>query len=348
MKGICLLLVPPWAFRPAPPAVGLAVQRARGRAKVQLEPKWWTTQRNHLDSKVEAFINTMSDNVCCHTLLREVFRPETSITTYTLLTRVQSASTGSLSQRSSYELSWTVLDRNHVLASGSDDPRLFAFSNDFIYPLAPPPSRPVSAASQVSASSTASATFLPIKQPPPVVKSDKQKLRVALTSWLTVCHARRGNSVFILKDFGLPPKQLDKLVENCGKFLSSTSISKKEILKVVKLDLALEENFLDITRTISNWRDGLNVRHTPQSQCRPRKKTRINTPLQPLLSQPQFESSVPRTPAMHRSNNALISLSHSIYTLLILHFSKLDTNADSTVLFPASVSFKCKLSACTK
>lgn len=62
MDGTCLLLVPEWAFRPTPPVLGLAVQRAKGQAKVKVEKKTWTTQRANLDSKVEAFINAASDN----------------------------------------------------------------------------------------------------------------------------------------------------------------------------------------------------------------------------------------------------------------------------------------------
>jgi hypothetical protein len=80
-----------------------------------------------------------------------------------------------------------------------------------------------------------------------------------LTAWLEVRHAHRGSSVFISRDFGLPPKQMEKIVSSCSSFLASTDIGKKEVLKVVRLDLASDEDFADISCIISEWREGLNI-----------------------------------------------------------------------------------------
>ena len=62
LLGTCLLLVPDWAFRPAPPELGLAVQRVKGQPKIKVEPKRRASQRANLNSNLEAFINSTSDN----------------------------------------------------------------------------------------------------------------------------------------------------------------------------------------------------------------------------------------------------------------------------------------------
>jgi len=43
-------------------------------------------------------------------------------------------------------------------------------------------------------------------------------------------------------------------------------------LKVAKLDLASDEDFADISHVILEWREGLNITRTPQSQRRAHKK----------------------------------------------------------------------------
>ena len=62
LLGTCLLLVPKWAFRPAPPELGLAVQCVKGQPKIKVEPKWRASQCANLNSNLEAFINSASDN----------------------------------------------------------------------------------------------------------------------------------------------------------------------------------------------------------------------------------------------------------------------------------------------
>ena len=61
LEGTCLLLVPDWAFRPAPPELGLAVQRVKGHPKVKVESKRRAAQRAALNSNVEVFINSGSE-----------------------------------------------------------------------------------------------------------------------------------------------------------------------------------------------------------------------------------------------------------------------------------------------
>jgi superfamily II DNA helicase RecQ len=75
LLGTCLLLVPDWAFRPAPPELGLAVQRVKGRPKIKVESKRRTSQRANLNSNVEAFINSGSENPRGNTALNSAFPP---------------------------------------------------------------------------------------------------------------------------------------------------------------------------------------------------------------------------------------------------------------------------------
>ncbi|KAJ7053118.1 P-loop containing nucleoside triphosphate hydrolase protein [Mycena amicta] len=58
LLGMCLFLVQKWAFRPAPPDLGLAVQRVKGKKKKKLEPATHTQARERLDKALEAFVNS--------------------------------------------------------------------------------------------------------------------------------------------------------------------------------------------------------------------------------------------------------------------------------------------------
>jgi hypothetical protein len=62
LTGTCLMLVPDWAFRPAHPELGLAVQRVKGHPKIKVESKRHVAQRAALNANVEAFINSGSEN----------------------------------------------------------------------------------------------------------------------------------------------------------------------------------------------------------------------------------------------------------------------------------------------
>lgn len=237
-----------------------------------------------------------------------MFRPKTYISTYSCLANNTTPSVGQRSQRSTHELCWTVLgpvnNVPHSLCcsachpillepfspSGPNDARLYAFADNFIHPLAYPPSRPSSALSHVSTSSVGSAApaFQPLKGPQPISQSDKAVLRTALNTWLDIRHARLGSSVLISRDFGLPPKQMEKLLLNCGKFLKISNIGKKEILKVVTLDVSSDLDIEDIALTVSEWRDGLQlIRRTPESDRRTQKRSRPNDASTPI-PQPSF------------------------------------------------------------
>ena len=69
---MCLLLVPDWAFRPAPPELGLAVQRVKGQTKIKVESKRRVAQRAALNTNVEAFINSGSETPRGNTVLNTV------------------------------------------------------------------------------------------------------------------------------------------------------------------------------------------------------------------------------------------------------------------------------------
>jgi hypothetical protein len=187
------------------------------------------------------------------------------------------STTGIRSKQSAHELSWTVLDLGRTAPATRccsicnpqvltllapalpDDPRLYTFANNFIHPIAQPPSHPSTPASVASNSSRATTTFEPVKAKQNISKLNKDRLRSLLTAWLEVHHAHRGSSVFISRDFGLPPKQMEKIVLSCSSFLASTDIGKKEVLKVVRLDLASDEDFANISHIISEWREGSNI-----------------------------------------------------------------------------------------
>ena len=81
---------------------------------------------------------------------------------------------------------------------------------------------------------------------------------------------------------------MEKLVASCGRFLASTDIGKKEVLKIVKLDMASDEDFADIAQVISGWREGLYIIQTPASQRRARKKARAEDDVRTLVAQPNF------------------------------------------------------------
>lgn len=252
--------------------------------------------------------------VCSHKFISRTFRPDTRVTTYSSLADSTPTVVGLRSQQSSYECSWTILDLGrvpppsrccsncnpHLLDSiqpaGPLDTRLYAFASDFIHPLALPPSRPTSAMSNVTQTSRASSNFVPVKEKQNVSRQEKDRLRGLLTDWLNARHVRRGSSVFISRDFGLPPKQMEKLVSSSGKFLSVATVTEKQVLGIVHLDLAIGTDLADICSVISDWRDGMNISRTPHSQKRPTKRTRAETPVvpQPNFGSPAISPSTPR------------------------------------------------------
>ena len=61
--GVCLLLVPKWAFHPEKPAIAAHVQRLQHGRQKGLETKADTLRRARLDPILEAFINAGSGDV---------------------------------------------------------------------------------------------------------------------------------------------------------------------------------------------------------------------------------------------------------------------------------------------
>jgi superfamily II DNA/RNA helicase len=56
--GTCMFFAQSWAYRPAPPEVGLAVQRVKGKEKLVIEPQTHSTARAKLDPNLEGFVNS--------------------------------------------------------------------------------------------------------------------------------------------------------------------------------------------------------------------------------------------------------------------------------------------------
>jgi hypothetical protein len=325
--GTCMFFVQPWAYRPAPPAVGLAVQRVKGEEKLVIELQSHTVSRGKLERNLEAFINSASSTeceyfptplatlinnavACSHVFLGKVFRPETGLDVYTGLTDPIASRSGPISRSSAHELSWTVLDLkrspprhrccNHcnpnLLAwfkpSSSRDPRILRYASDFIHSLLPPPlSRPSSPASVISdpgtVASNDSVDFEPVRGKHTISKEDKAALHDLLVAWRKERHFCMGNSPYIPCEVLLPPKQLEKLVVSAGTFLKHALVEPKHVLKAIPWDMAAASDVSDVCDIIARWRLTLDIVRTPQSERRTRKQPR-SLPTTPLTPQPVF------------------------------------------------------------
>ncbi|KAJ7017114.1 hypothetical protein C8F04DRAFT_1157447 [Mycena alexandri] len=82
-----------------------------------------------------------------------------------------------------------------------------------------------------------------------------------------------GNSPYIPCEVLLPPKQLEKLVASAGTFLTRPLVEPKHIQKAVPWDMAPDSDVAEVCDIISRWRLTLDIRRTPQSARRPRKRT---------------------------------------------------------------------------
>ncbi|KAG5643998.1 hypothetical protein DXG03_009288, partial [Asterophora parasitica] len=261
-----LLLVPPWAFRPKPPAVGAAVQRVKGRVKLKVEPKTRTAQRERLEKSLEAFINSEG---CLHKLMSETFHPHTGLTTYLGLSSNAPVKPGKHSEVSPFELSWTVLnlDRspprnrcchqcnpqlvNQLMPSNKNDPRLVQFASEFLnpFPDAPPtrpPSQPSTTSNVSHTSITSDIAALSATNFEPIVRStskDEKEHRRLLLDWRNERHHRSGSDIFLSPAVALPPSRLAKLVLKGGQFLKESTIGRREILKVISWDFATDDDF---------------------------------------------------------------------------------------------------------
>ncbi|KAF8184132.1 P-loop containing nucleoside triphosphate hydrolase protein [Mycena galopus ATCC 62051] len=306
--GTCLFFVQPWAYRPAPPEVGLAVHRLKGEDKIAIESQSQKASRGKLEPNLEAFINSgTSSEACSHVFLAQLFRPETGLDVYTGLTDPIALKSGPISSSSSHELSWTVLNLkrnppprrccehcnphlfNWLKPSNSRDPRILKYASEFIHSLPPPPSRPTSPASVVSDSGTMasfdSVEFEPVRGKQTVSQEDKAALRERLIAWRKDRHFRMGSSPYIPCEVLLPPKQLEKLVSSCGTFLNHALVEPKHVLKAVPWDMAPASDVAEVCDIIACWRLTLDIPRTPQSACRARKQPPSQPPVTP---QPVF------------------------------------------------------------
>jgi hypothetical protein len=258
---------------------------------------------------------------CSHVFLTKLFRPDTGLDIYTGLTDPIASKSGPISQNSAHELSWTVLDLNrgppaerccnhcntHFLdwcrPSNSRDPRILKYASEFIHSLPPPPSRPSSPTSVISDSATVasqdSVDFEPVKGKQSVSKEDKAALHELLVTWRKDRHFRMGNSPYIPCEVILPPKQLEKLVASSGTFLTHTLVEPKHIQKAVTWDMAPDSAIAEVCDIISRWRLTLDIRRTPQSARRPKKRTQHNAVA--VIPQPVFTPPPFATPQFNRS-----------------------------------------------
>lgn len=309
--------------------VDLEESKRSANQRANLDP-WIESFINSVqdNSEFEASIHVaISDHnlvACLHNLLATTFRPNTNITTYNSLTDRDIRSRGLRSKNSAHELSWTVLNLNRhaapptccnncnpslaqpYLPSAPDDPWFFAQANDFIHPIAYPPLPPSSTSSvfsSLSIDSTASTPFEPLKRGARarhISKEEKVELHVLHEAWLDKQHERFGSSVFLSRDLGLPPRQMNKLLTHCGKFLLLKIITKKDIQRVVKLDMNTDTKIAEIRSVIDEWRIGLKIHCSPQSQQRPAKKRNAGENDMPTpLPQPIFCPSSSSWPSLN-------------------------------------------------
>ncbi|KAJ7710311.1 P-loop containing nucleoside triphosphate hydrolase protein [Mycena metata] len=254
--GTCVLLVQTWAFRPALPVAGLvgaAIQRLRGEAKTQLEPKTHTASRSKIEPTLEAFINSGSGTGksarCSHQIIAKVFRPHTGLTTFSSLDATTPTSVGeSPPQDRCCGLCNPAL-LSSFKPSDARDHRLRQFAAEFIHPIAEvDDDRPASRTSVLSDETTDTVDFEPLARGQSVSKADKDTLRARLVEWRILRHKKRGGSKFLSPEIALPPRTLETLVTSSGKFLSDGVIGKKQILAVVKhWDFGTEDDFRDIS-----------------------------------------------------------------------------------------------------
>lgn len=210
----------------------------------------------------------------------------------------------SRSKGSVFDLTWTILDLqrrppttrccytcNPGLAAqfstiSPQDPRLYAYANEFKYPLAEAPSRPLSSASTSSNTSTSSRTGKIA-----VSASDKANLQRALTVWRATKHERSGSLTYTSAQIYFPPKQLNAFVTQAQKLVSARTISPQLLRKLVPWDGATDFDIQEIADIISDWSYGVRISvgpSTPTSQRRASKRVRTSNQ-EPPPPQPQFQ-----------------------------------------------------------
>ncbi|KAF8816642.1 P-loop containing nucleoside triphosphate hydrolase protein [Phlegmacium glaucopus] len=332
-QAVCFLLLPKWAFRPAPAHALIHQHLERGRkTKRAEESKKDMLQRANLDERLENFINIGSHDLpnCAHSFLREEFSPKTGLVIQRSLNDRGRTTDGFRSKTSSFELTWTILDLQRtppktrccywcnpelvapLAPANRHDPRLATFSHHFQYGLAPPTSRPGSSASMQTNTSTASSIALPrrgIKVP----TEEQDKLRERLLGWRNEKYRQRGSPIFLSAQIILPPKQLDALLAQSARFLQEQTLTTHLLRKLVPWDSATESDLEEVLLTINGWREtaAIVIPTTPTSQRRARKKTRANQPHNLTIPQQAHPHSLSYSPLSHLIFGYLLILSNN-------------------------------------
>lgn len=213
-------------------------------------------------------------------------------------------------------MTWTVLDLNRIppttrccqhcnaelvdaySASNMHDERIKKFAPDFLFPVIPPHSRPSSSLSMRSAVSTSS-TFVPISSGYKVPLEEKERLRSQLNQWREKKHVQRGSPMFFSSQIFLPPKQLNRLVSECNKYLEASIVDSRFLRKLIQWDSAGETEWDEVSQLIMEWREDVRQPATPTSQRRARKKAKAPVEgLRTPMSQPKFQPQhiAPRRP----------------------------------------------------
>ncbi len=160
------------------------------------------------------------------------------------------------------------------------------FAHDFLVPLVEPPSRSPSVVtvashsghSEVSTGSLAVA-FEPLVGQHAVPKETRELLRKQLMEWREKERADDPRDLLFLSpavDFS--DKTIEKLVEECARFLTIDEVTPRDILKVVKWDGSKLRDREDVAHIISLWRVDAVLSATPKSRSRKRKKARTMVP----------------------------------------------------------------------
>lgn len=259
-QAVCVLLVPPWAFRPeAPPTLlpQLArVQGSGGRRQPWEDTKENIIKRAKLGYKIEDIVNLKHDRPrgCVHRAFNAIFRPATRLNVYLSLTANTYHVEGKRSQESRHELSWTVLDLErspplgrccHVCnpdmveeygSTSNHDSRLHAFAHEVLVPIRPPSRATTTVPRQVS-------------------KSDRKDLEEKLVKWRDDEHERRGSSLMLGPEIFLPPKQLKLLSseEVALKLASVATVDGALVHKLVPLELIQPSQRESLATVIDGW-----------------------------------------------------------------------------------------------
>ena len=270
---------------------------------------------------------------CLHHVLRQSFEPVTELTTYSDLANEVCQGTGRRSRTSPFFLAWTVLDLarhpprtrccylcnpdhpDRIPLPVVNDPRLMRYAQDFLIPLVQPPTRPSSvlteaSQSRMSDSSTQNSgtTFEPLVGEHSVAKEMRELLRQQLLEWRE--KGRLGENrdlLFLSPAVDFPDKAIDKLVENCARFLTVAEVSTHDVVKVVQWDSSTSEDHQEIARLISFWRVDAALTATPKSQRHKRKKARTED----IVDKDSLDAEIDVSPTPSpRPQHALRTLGH--------------------------------------